>query len=231
MLHASGWEVQNLKDYDPSKPGVALREYQNSKGSADYLLVVDRQPVGVIEAKKAEAGHHLTTVEDQTAKYITSQLKFFGEVDLYYGYESTGEVTRFTNFRDPKPRSREVFSFHRPETYKKWLSKEKSLRARLQSFPPLIKDGLRECQVTAIEDLELSLQENRPRALIQMATGAGKTYTAITAIYRLLKYAQAGKVLFLVDTKNLGEQADMEFQAFTPKDDQRKFTELYTVQR
>jgi type I restriction enzyme R subunit len=64
-----------------------------------------------------------------------------------------------------------------------------------------------------------------------MATGSGKTFTAITAIYRLLKYAKAKRVLFLVDTKNLGEQAEQEFMSFVPNDDNRKFTELYSVQR
>ena len=64
-----------------------------------------------------------------------------------------------------------------------------------------------------------------------MATGAGKTYTAITSNYRLLKFAKAKRILFLVDTKNLGEQAEQEFMAYQPYDDNRKFTELYNVQR
>jgi len=64
-----------------------------------------------------------------------------------------------------------------------------------------------------------------------MATGSGKTYTAITSIYRMLKHADAKRILFLVDTKNLGEQAEQEFMAYLPNDDNRKFTELYNVQR
>lgn len=63
-----------------------------------------------------------------------------------------------------------------------------------------------------------------------MATGSGKTYTAITSIYRLLKHADAKRILFLVDTRNLGEQAEQEMQAYTPMDDNRKFTELYPTQ-
>ena len=85
--------------------------------------------------------------------------------------------------------------------------------------------------MNAITRLEQSFTENKPRALIQMATGSGKTFTAITSVYRLLKFAQAKRILFLVDTKNLGEQAEQEFQAYKPNDDKRKFTELYTVQR
>jgi len=64
-----------------------------------------------------------------------------------------------------------------------------------------------------------------------MATGSGKTFTAITSIYRLLKYAKAKRILFLVDTKNLGEQAEGEFRAYTANEDNRLFTELYGVTR
>jgi type I restriction enzyme R subunit len=150
---------------------------------------------------------------------------------LPFVYESTGIITRFTDGRDPKPRSREVFTFHQPETMSEWLSKPDSLRTRLQAMPPLGHFGLRDCQITAIENLEKSFKDDRPRALVQMATGSGKTYTAITSVYRLLKYADAKRVLFLVDTKNLGEQAEQEFMAYLPNDDNRKFTELYNVQR
>ena len=153
-------------------------------------------------------------------------------------YESTGIITRFTDARDPKPRSREVFSFHRPETLKEWLSQDASLLERLHHIPPLNPNHLparelrlRDCQETAITNLEASFKADRPRALIQMATGAGKTYTAITSIYRLLKHAHGKRILFLVDTKNLGEQAEQEMMSYVPIDDNRKFTELYTVQR
>src|SRR5690606_32162074 len=157
---------------------------------------------------------------------------------LRFLYEATGVITRFTDARDPKPRSREVFSFHRPETLREWLGQSATLRARLQGMPllnpnklPASTLRLRDCQEVAISNLEASFKADKPRALIQMATGAGKTYTAITAIYRLLKYAGAKRVLFLVDTKNLGEQAEQEMMSYLPIDDNRKFTELYPVQR
>ena len=140
-------------------------------------------------------------------------------------------LTRFTDTRDPKPRSREVLSFPRPEMIRDWLNQPASLRARLRGLPDLDPTGLRACQISAIEKLEASFKEDRPRALIQMATGAGKTYAAITSIYRLLKHADAKRILFLVDTRNLGEQAEQEFMAYVPGDDNRKFTELYNVQR
>lgn len=73
--------------------------------------------------------------------------------------------------------------------------------------------------------------KNKPRALIQMATDSGKTYTAVTSVYRLLKFAKAKRILFLVDTKNLGKQAEGEFKGYKPQDDSRLFTELYNIQR
>lgn len=102
---------------------------------------------------------------------------------------------------------------------------------RFFDIPDLQTNGLRDCQITAIHNLEDSFRRNQTKALIQMATGSGKTFTAITFIYRLLKYAKAKRVLFLVDTKNLGEQAEQEFMAYMPNDDNRKFTELYGVHR
>ena len=233
MLKCSGWAVQNKRTINFNDGvGQAVREYQTDVGPADYVLFVDKQAVGVIEAKSEDWGHKITTVEDQSGGYANATLKWVNNQEpLPFVYESTGVITRFTDGRDPKPRSREVFSFHRPETLAEWLAKPDSLRTRLQNLPPLAHDSLRDCQISAIKNLEVSFKADKPRALVQMATGSGKTYTAITVIYRLLKHADAKRILFLVDTKNLGEQAEQEFMAYLPNDDNRKFTELYNVQR
>lgn len=169
--------------------------------------------------------------EEQSVDYATAKLKYFDNDSLPFVYESTGEVTRFTDYRDPKPRSRPVFTFRRPETFALWLRETKTLRAGVFDIPTLQPDGLRDCQVTAIINLEKSFCENRPKALVQMATGSGKTFTAMTSIYRLLKFAKAKRILFLVNTKNLGEQAEQEFKRFKPQDDNRLFPELYGVTR
>jgi type I restriction enzyme R subunit len=227
-----GWVIQSIKQVNLNAGiGVAVKEYLTDVGPADYVLFVEGKPCGVIEAKREEEGHKINLHEDQAEGYANAKLKHLKNEPLPFVYISTGEVTRFTDFTDPKPRAREVFSFHRPETLKDWVKRDKSLRKRLFDLPLLQTDGLRDCQTNAITKLEKSFKENRPRALIQMATGSGKTFTAITAIYRLLKYAKAKRVLFLVDTKNLGEQAEQEFMSFVPNDDNRKFTELYSVQR
>lgn len=226
QLTACGWTVQKRTELNLSaSAGVAVREYITDVGPADYILFVDKKPVGLIEAKRAEEGVRLTVHEEQSSEYAQSKLKYLNNEPLPFVYESTGELTRFTDHRDPKPRSRPVFTFHKPETFREWLKQSDSLRNRVHNLPALRTQGLRECQIKAINNLDISFKENRPKALMQMATGSGKTYTAITFIYRLLKFAGAKRVLFLVDTKNLGEQAEQEFMAYVPNDDNRKFTE------
>lgn len=232
QLTACGWIIQSVKQVNLNAGlGIAVKEYLTDVGPVDYLLFVDGKPCGVIEAKREEEGHRINVHENQGEEYAHAKLKHLKNDPLPFVYISTGEVTRFTDFTDPKPRARELFCFHKPETLRDWLKTNKSLRTRLHDLPKLQIDGLRECQVNAITKLDNSFKENRPRALIQMATGSGKTFTAITFIYRLLKFAKAKRVLFLVDTKNLGEQAEQEFMSFVPNDDNRKFTELYNVQR
>ena len=232
MLIEAGWVVQSKKQIDLSvNIGVVIREYQTDVGPADYVLFVEKKPVGIIEAKREEEGVRLTAVEEQSSGYASAKLKYLNNEPLPFIYESTGTITRFTDKRDPKPRSRNIFSFHKPETILKWIKKDRSLRSKLLELPDLDHTGLRPAQIVAIENLDISFKHDRPKALIQMATGAGKTFTAATFIYRLLKHADANRILFLVDTKNLGEQAEQEFMTFQPTDDNRKFTELYNVQR
>ena len=233
-LAQAGWVVQDLKQLNLGAAlGVAVREYPTDTGPADYVLFVNREPVGVIEAKRDEAGETLLVTENQTERYAHARLKWrANDQPLPFLFEATGQITRFTDGRDPIPRSREVFHFFRPETLAAWAAQPTTLRRRLrEAMPALPEQNLRDCQISAVTGLEKSLAANRPRALIHMATGAGKTFTAITAVYRLLKHAGAKRVLFLVDTRNLGKQAHQEFMAYTPPDDGRTFTELYNVQR
>lgn len=232
-LIESGYVIQDIRDMNLlAAKGVIVREYPTDTGEVDYLIFINAQPVGIIEAKEINKGEKLVVeTEKQTERYKNSKLKYFPEnVHIRFAYESTGEITRFTDYNDINYRSREVFSFHKPEELERLMKESDTLRNRLKSFPKLNEQGFRRCQITAINNLEKSFGENRPRALIQMATGAGKTYTAITAIYRLLKFCSAKRILFLVDTKNLGKQAMDEFTAYKPSDDNRTFVELYPVQ-
>jgi type I restriction enzyme R subunit len=234
LLQQCGWLIQHYKQLDLSAGrGIAIREVPLKKGRCDYLLFVDRKPMGVIEAKKA--GLTLSLVALQSGMYGNNLPDFLrGNMTgpLPFLYESTGIETYFRDERDPHPRSRRVFAFHRPETLAKWLEEPHTLRRRLAEMPfkhPYNGENVRVCRVEAISGLEQSFAEAQPRALIQMATGAGKTLTACAFTYRLIKHAGARNVLFLVDRANLGRQAMAEFQQFVTPDG-RKFTELYNVQ-
>lgn len=232
-LEGAGWVVQDMRQVNlRAGQGVAVREYPTDTGPADYLLFVNGDPVGIIEAKRDEAGANLSAHETQTERYANATLKWrTGGAPLRFLYEGTGQIIYFTDGADPAPRARELFHFFRPQTLADWAAQLDTLRRRLTQMPPLPERNLRDCQINAVTGLEKSLAKNKPRALVHMATGAGKTFTAITSVYRLLKFGGAKRILFLVDTRNLGKQAHQEFMAYTPPDDARKFTELYNVQR
>jgi type I restriction enzyme R subunit len=240
MLERAGWVVQDYKAVNLyAGLGVAVRELPTGAGPADYALFVNRQAVGVIEAKKECTT--LSGVEPQTLKYqanVPDALPAY-LVDglLPFGYESTGVETYFTCRMDPEPTARRVFWFHTPDTLQ-WQVEDHvnhgggTLRARIPDMPPLELHPawLRDAQAEAIRNLEVSLKENRSRALIQMATGSGKTFAAANICERLLKHAQAKRILFLVDRGNLGRQTLKEFQGFEVPGSGRKFSELYNVQ-
>jgi len=231
LLTSAGWIIQDMADFNRNAAeGVAVREFHLENGPCDYLLLVGGKAAGVIEAKKA--GITLSGVAEQAARYrlaVPEHLARWNDF-LYFDYESTGDETYFCDSRDPQPRSRRVFAFHQPRMLHEWLKEHDTLRARLRQMPPLDRHGLRECQVDAIEGLEKSLARDKPRALIQMATGAGKTFTACSFAWRLLKHAKAHRIVFLVDRNNLGDQTLREFQNYDPPGAGRKFTDTYIVQ-
>ena len=254
LLEQAGWAVQDAGSVNLSAArGVAVREFglKPGHGTADYLLYVDGKAAGVVEAKPV--GHTLTGVETQSGKYSDGLPEILPahEKPLPFLYETTGAETRFTNLLDPEPRSRGVFAFHTPDALAHWVGSQSgagqstgagvpetngaylvdaNLRRRLTEMPPLDAGALWTVQERAIRNLEQSLAQGRPRALVQMATGSGKTFTACNLVYRLIKYAGAKRVLFLVDRNNLGRQTLREFQGFTTPYENRKFTELYNVQ-
>ncbi len=249
LLTKAGWLVQDVKKTNIfSGRGVAIREFplKSGHGFADYLLYVDGKAVGVIEAKKT--GTTLSGVETQSEKYskgLPDGLPAWS-TPLPFCYESTGDETHFTNNLDPDPRSRQVFAFHKPdyifeeaenginqtgEADSKYINRSTTLRGRLRNMPDLIEDGFWPAQIQAVHNLEKSLSKDCPRSLIQMATGSGKTFTAISIIYRLIKFAGAKRVLFLVDRGNLGKQTLKEFQQYVSPYNNFKFSEEFIIQR
>jgi type I restriction enzyme R subunit len=255
QLEQAGWLLQDRDDMNlAAANAIAVREFRLAKGHGyvDYLLFLDGRAVGVCEAKPA--GVTLTSVEPQAQKYVEGLPAALDapHKPLPFAYISTGDETVFFNDFDPLPRSRPIFTFHRPDTLREWLTadtldawitrtggfftaaddtKPSTLRARLRAMPPVVLPGMWPNKVRAVVNIEKSLFDDRPRSLIQMATGTGKTLLAVTTLYRLIKFGGARRVLFLVDRDDLAKQAEKEFQGFRTPDDNRKFEELYAVQR
>ena len=238
LLTQCGWRLQNRSTINLSAgQGIAIREaLLKDRDEADYLLFVDGKAIGTVEAKPE--GHTLTGVEEQSGKYGKGLLDIYPKWHdpLPFAYESTGVETQFTNQLEPSPKSRNVFAFHKPATLLERVEPEHELNTRLTNLltsDQMPKSNLWSAQIEAIRNLEKSLAANKRRALIQMATGSGKTYTAVNFVYRLIKLAGARRVLFLVDRGNLGDQTlipQWRDQQFVTPDDGRKFTELYNVQ-
>ena len=254
LLVAAGWHVCNVADANiHASTGVAIREFplNSGFGFADYLLYVNGKACGVIEAKRE--GATLTGVELQSSRYaqgLPSALPAWRR-PLPFVWESTGIETHFINGLDPEPRSRAVFAFFCPELLVQWLAllpaaaagqgvseAPATFLARMWSMPQLVTQWgsggasyqLWPAQIGAITNLEKSLAANKPKALIQMATGSGKTFTSIGFIYRLIKFGGARRVLFLVDRGNLARQTKKEFDAYASPYNNYKFGEEYIVQ-
>ncbi|KUG56315.1 DEAD/DEAH box helicase [Kocuria rosea subsp. polaris] len=245
QLEEAGWVVQNRDSKNLfASQGIAVREeiMAPGHGRADYLLYVDKDVVGVIEAKPE--GTTLSGVEWQSAMYAAGLPASVRRKVVTSGgrlpfiFEANGRELHFTNGFDPEPRARMVFGFPRPESLA-WQVRESQVnpqaptwRGKVRTMPALNEAPLRPAQITAVQGVEKSLREQRfDRSLIQMATGAGKTYTAVTLAYRLLRYGGFRRILFLVDRNNLADQTVGEFQNYRTPDDGRRFTEHYNVDK
>ena len=243
QLSQAGWQVQDKRDLNLfAGQGIAVREMvmKAGHGRVDYLLYVDKAVVGVIEAKPM--GTPLSGVEWQSAMYadgLPADIRLAAttrEGRLPFVFEASGTEAHFTNGFDPDPRARLIFNVPRPETLARLLREADDApdaptwRAKVHHLPTLDAAGLRPAQIEAITGIEASLAaQHCDRSLVQMATGAGKTYTAVTETYRLLKFGGFNRILFLVDRNNLADQTLGEFQNYRTPDDGRRFTELYNV--
>ena len=229
ILKQVGFVIQDREEFNRNASlGVAVREFvMSDESKADYLLFIGGKACGVIEAKKE--GISLSGIELQAkhyASHIPKELRIW-QNPLPFIYVSNFNEIYFADLREQDYSSRQIFSFHTPESLFENLKRDKTLRDSLKEIPKLDTAGLRKCQIEAIERLDNSLKLNKPRSLIQMATGSGKTFTACNFTYRLLKFAKAKRILFLVDRNNLGRQTKKEFDNFKLNDDGRKFSEVY----
>lgn len=229
ILKQVGFVIQDREEFNRNASlGVAVREFvMSDESKADYLLFIDGKACGVIEAKKE--GISLSGIEIQAKHYVShipKELRIW-QNPLPFIYVSNFNEIYFADLREQDYSSRQIFSFHTPESLFENLKRDKTLRDSLKEIPKLDTAGLRKCQIEAIERLDNSLKLNKPRSLIQMATGSGKTFTACNFTYRLLKFVKAKRILFLVDRNNLGRQTKKEFDNFKLNDDGRKFSEVY----
>jgi type I restriction enzyme, R subunit len=243
QLTDAGWSVQDSRSLNLfAAQGVARREatMATGHGRADYLLYVDQRVVGVIEAKPE--GTPLSGVEWQSAMYaegLPADVRLAAltkDGRIPFVFEASGTETHFTNGFDPDPRARRIFNFPKAATLAKTLrgkdEEHPTWRGKVTAMPPLDVTPLRPAQIEAINGVEQSLREQRyDRSLVQMATGAGKTFAAVTLSYRLLKFGGFDRILFLVDRNNLAKQTSAEFENYRTPDDGRRFTELYNVNR
>jgi type I restriction enzyme, R subunit len=232
QMAEAGWLVQSREQMNRSAGlGVAVREFPTASGPVDYALFVGGTLCGVVEAKPE--GTTLSGFSDQAGRYMggVPEHPVRREGQVRFEYVASCTEILFRDHADPAPRSRRAFFFHRPDALRRWLADPTTIRKRLQAMPPLPTERLRDCQIDAVTNFEASLAADRPRALIQMATGAGKTYTACVFGHRLIEHAKFRRVLFLADRANLVRQTRHKFEDFRPPGTGRSFTELYNVQR
>jgi type I restriction enzyme R subunit len=231
MFEEAGWQVVDRDFYSPTITAAAIREgLLEGNREADYFLFLNGMAVGVLEAKRKEVNVASDVVCEQAIRYtryvpadryraIASLLPFI--------FVSNGEETYFRDCRDEESNLELINRIYTPKEMVKLLGIEDPYAG----LPTLSKKGLRDCQYEAISELESSFRAGQNRALLVLATGAGKTYTACMAAYRFLAYTPMKRILFLVDRSNLGKQAEGEFGMFRLTENGDPFNTIFTVNR
>ena len=228
-LHDAGWEVVDRKHYSTTLNAVAVTEgILKGNHEVDYLLFIEGKAIGVIEAKRADMPLPDTATE-QAENYAHQLLKWYPywQKPLPFIYVSNGREIKFRDIRDEKSSYESLPQMHTP----KELVRMAGIRSEFAGLPHLSPKGLRKCQFEAVTELEKSFRRGDKRALMVLATGAGKTFTACMAAYRLLTYTPMRRILFLVDRNNLGKQAEGEFGTFRLTETGEPFNTIFSVER
>lgn len=226
----AGWEVINRDDYEPTCTAVAIREgLLKDNLEADYFLFISGKAVGVLEAKREETDAFSSIVCEQAALYAKSVPNIYQTYQrpLPFIFTSNGKELYFCDFREQDQCFKQIMTIPTPHE----LVKKLGINDYFAGLPTLRKKGLRDCQYEAITELEKSFRSGQKRALMVLATGAGKTYTACLAAYRMLSCTPMRRVLFLVDRNNLGKQAEGEFGTFRLTENGEAFNTIFTVNR
>ena len=230
LFSNAGWQVLDRDHYAPNISAVALEEgLLNGNLEADYLLFLNGKAVGVLEAKKESVDVSADWVKAQAENYVKKVPEAYQTVirPLPLIYLSNGQTVLFRNRNVPGSEYEELNRIHTPKERTRMLG----LVDEFSALPALKKQGLRDCQFEAITELEKSFRSGQNRALMVLATGSGKTYTACLAAYRFLSYTPMRRVLFLVDRNNLGKQAEGEFGMFRLTETGDAFNTIFSVDR
>ena len=232
MFEEAGWKVVDRDKYAPNMTAVAIREgLMVGNREADYLLFLNGKAVGVLEAKRIETDINSDIVQEQARLYTRSCPKWcqawFPNIPLPLAYVANSRDLMFYDTRKSNSEFEYCKKIHTPKEVKKLLSLEDDY----VGLPTLSPKGLRACQYEAITQLEQSFRNGENRALMVLATGAGKTYTACLAAYRMLAFTPMKRILFLVDRNNLGKQAETEFGTFRLTENGDPFNTIFTVNR
>ena len=226
----AGWKVINREDYEPTCTAVAIREgLLKGNLEADYFLFINGKAVGVLEAKREDIDALSDKVCEQAVLYAKSVPHIYQayQKPLPFIFTSNGKELYFCDFRKQEQNFKQIIAI--PTPYE--LVKQLGISDYFAGLPTLQKKGLRDCQYEAVIELENSFRAGQNRALMLLATGAGKTYTACLAAYRLLSYTPMRRILFLVDRNNLGKQAEGEFGTFRLTENGEAFNTIFTVNR
>lgn len=230
MFEEAGWQVVSRDEYTPNLTATAIKEgLLKHNFEADYFLFINGKAVGVLEAKRAEIDVDCDEVKGQAEKYVSNVPPIYAayEKPLRIIYLSNGEKVLFYDYAKKDGNYIEINRIHTPKEIVDILS----IDDFYAGLPTLQKKGLRQCQFDAIKGLEESFRNGQKRALMVLATGAGKTYAACLAAYRFLSYTPMRKVLFLVDRNNLGKQAEGEFGTFRLTENKEPFNTIFGVNR
>ena len=230
LFSNAGWQVLDRDHYAPNISAVALEEgLLNGNLEADYLLFLNGKAVGVLEAKKESVDVSADWVKAQAENYVRKVPPTYQTIakPLPLIYLSNGKTVLFKNGNIPESEYEGINRIHTPKEITRMLG----LTEEYSALPTLKKQGLRDCQFEAITELEKSFRSGQNRALMVLATGAGKTYTACLAAYRFLSYTPMRRVLFLVDRNNLGKQAEGEFGMFRLTETGDPFNTIFSVNR
>ena len=229
QLRNAGWDVVSRNEYVPNSTSAVKEALMRGNTESDYLLFIDGKAIAVVEAKREE-NLLIGQVEEQVEGYAHNPQDWYGlwcDYLIPLVYMANGNKIYFKNLLIPDSDYEEVSQIHTPKKMLQIINKKSEYGA----LPLLERKGLRDCQYYAELELERSLKVGNKKNLAVLATGAGKTYLACLASYRLLNYTSTKRILFLVDRNNLARQTESEFSLFDRTENQQKMSSLYQISR